>query len=92
MTHYAKNMWDIYHSDDTDISYITLYYNDCFIQEASFLGSNWWWKSTVNNKEYLDALYEFWQESSLNAENYFNGLQVTFSQSKWNDRMSKYFD
>lgn len=46
----------------------------------------------MNNKEYLDALYEFWQESSLNAENYFNGLQVTFSQSKWNDRMSKYFD
>ena len=92
MTHYAKNMWEIYHSEDTDISYVTLYYNDCFVQEASFLGSNWWWKSTVNGREYLDAMWEFSQESSLNAENYFRGLQTTFSQSVWNNRMSKYFD
>lgn len=92
MTHFAKNMWEIYRSEDTDISYVTLYYNDCFIQEASFLGSNWWWKTTVNGKEYLDALYEFSQERSLNAENYFLGLQTTFSQEKWNSRMMKYFD
>ena len=92
MTHYAKNMWEIYHSEDTDISYVTLYYNDCFVQEASFLGSNWWWKSTVNGREYLDAMWEFSQESSLNADNYFRGLQTTFSQSVWNNRMSKYFD
>ena len=92
MTHYAKNMWEIYHSEDTEISYVTLYYNDCFVQEASFLGSNWWWKSTVNGREYLDAMWEFSQEPSLNAENYFLGLQTTFSQSVWNNRMSKYFD
>lgn len=92
MTHYAKNMWEIYRSEDTDVSYVTLYYNDCFVQEASFLGSNWWWKSTVNGREYLDAMWEFSQEPSLNAENYFLGLQTTFSQSVWNNRMSKYFD
>lgn len=92
MTHYAKNMWEIYHSEDTDISYVTLYYNDCFVQEASFLGSNWWWKSTVNGREYLDAMWEFSQEPSLNAENYFLGLQTTFSQSVWDNRMWRYFD
>lgn len=92
MTHYAKNMWEIYRSENTDISYVTLYYHNCFIQEASFLGSNWWWRSTVNGKEYLDALYEFSQERSLNAENYFLGLQTTFSQEKWNSKMSKYFN
>ena len=91
MTHFAKNMWEIYRSEDTDISYVTLYYHKCFIEEAAFLGSNWWWKSTVNGNEYIDALYEFSQERTLNAENYFLGLQTTFSQEKWNSKMAKYF-
>ena len=91
MTHYAKNMWDIYHDDDTAISYVTLYHNDCFIHETSFLGSNWWWRTTVNGHEYLDAMYEFTQEPSLNAENWFLGLQETFSEENWKSRMSAYF-
>lgn len=95
MTYYAKNMWDIYRSATTEISYVTLYQHDGFIEQAAYLGtnaSNWWWRSTIGKASYIDAFYEFSQESSLTAEAYFNGLQATFTEKSWTDKMSKYFN
>lgn len=94
MSYYAKNVWDIYHDAKTDISYVSVFDNNYVSEQASFLGSmneRWWWQSTVGNKSYLDALYEFQQEPSLNAQKYFDGLQTTFSESAWKAKMSQYF-
>lgn len=95
MSYYAKNIWDMYHDTKTDISYVTIFENNYVSEKSTFLGPNnekWWWQSTVGSKSYTDAMYEFWQETSLNAQNYFDGLQTTFSQSEWNAKMSEYFD
>lgn len=90
MTHYAKNMWDIYHNENAKISYVTLYENNAFLKETAYLGVNgseWWWRSTIGSASYIDAFYEFSQEKSLTAEKYYNGLQTTFSESKWKEKM-----
>lgn len=97
MTHFTKNMWDLYHSADTDIVHVTLYQHPAFSEQKQYLGSNaesWWWKTTIGSTSYVDAMQQFSlrKASELNAENYFAGLQTTFSQSTWNQTMSRYFE
>ena len=93
MTYYAQNMWDIYRNENTDICHVTLFDNDVFTLEPSFLGqSNWWWGSTqANGAKYQDAMYEMSEDSSLTAQAYFEGLQKTYSKKNWDDQLSKYY-
>ncbi len=90
MTYFAKSMWDIYHDDGTDISYVTIYNHNCFTEKASYLGTNWWWKTTVGKNTYDDVFKELWQNTSLNAENWFEGLKKTYSESSWKSEMKDY--
>lgn len=93
MTYYAQNMWDIYHNENTDISHVTLYDNELFTLEPSFLGqTNWWWGSTQpNGAKYQDAMYEMSQDSNLTAQAYFAGLQKSYTKANWDSQLSKYF-
>ena len=93
MTHFGKNMWEIYRSPNTAISHVTLYTNDVFTLETSFLGSaNWWWGSTIGGSKFQDAFYEMSQDSTLNAAKYYEGLKVTYSKSEWDKKMSSYYN
>ena len=97
MSHFAENVWDIYRSPNTEICHVTVFENKAFTEQASFfndgfVNESWWWKSKVGGIETTDALYEFWQNKSLTAEQYYNGLQTTFSKSAWDSVMSKYYD
>lgn len=93
MTHFGKNMWEIYRSPNTAISHVTLYTNDVFTLETSYLGSaNWWWGSTIGGSKFQDAFYEMSQDSTLNAAKYYEGLKVTYSKSEWDKKMSSYYN
>lgn len=92
MTHYAKNMYQIYSDDKTQISYITLYYHNAFIEEANFFGTGWLWRSTINKLIYNEPFYEFSQDSTLTAKIYAKGLETTYSKANWDNRLSKYFN
>lgn len=91
MSHYAKNMFEIYSSDTTDISYVTLYYHDAFVKHRAFLGTNWWWRTNIGGVYYTDPFYELSQNASLTANQYFNGLQLSFSKARWDTEMSEYY-
>ena len=92
MSYFAKNVWEIYHDEATEISYVTIYNHDCFVEQSSYLGDNWWWNTTVGGAQYEDAFKNMWQDSTLNAENWFEGLQVTYSKTAWESKMAKYFN
>jgi len=93
MTYYAKNMWGIYRNPNTKISHVTIFHNDVFTLESSFLTQfDWWWGSTINGTKINDAFYEMSQNSALTAEQYFAGLKTTYNQAKWNEKMSRYFN
>ncbi|HHX79460.1 MAG TPA: hypothetical protein GX692_00120 [Acholeplasmataceae bacterium] len=91
MTYYAKNMYQLYTDENTKISYISLYYHDAFFEEASFFGTAWLWRSTINKLIYNEPFYEFSQDSTLTASKYAQGLETTYSKSNWDNRLSKYF-
>lgn len=91
MTYYAKNMFEIYHNPTTQISYVSLYYHKAFVEQASFLGSKWWWNATISGKSLAEPFYEFSQNKNLTAEAYFQGLQTTYSKNAWDQKMSEYY-
>lgn len=93
MTHFSKMMFDIYHAETTKISYITLYENDIFIKEPSYLGNtNWFWGADINNAVYTDPFYEFSQDSSLTPQQYTAGMKAKYSQESWKSTLGKYFE
>lgn len=91
MSYYARNMYEIYTSQNTQISYVTLYYHKAFVEQSAFLGSNWWWKATIEKQNLTEPFYEFSQDRSLTANQYFNGLQITFNKENWDQKMSEYY-
>lgn len=91
MSYYAKNMYELYNSPTTEISYITLYHHPALIEEAAYFGSSWWWKATIQNVAYSEPFYEFSQDSALTTKKYVQGLKTTYSKSSWDSRLSNYF-
>ncbi|MFA7561019.1 MAG: hypothetical protein WCY80_02805, partial [Candidatus Izemoplasmatales bacterium] len=92
MSYYAKNMFEIYSNENTDISYISLYYHDAFVEKRAFLGTNFWWQTNIDGNYYTDPFYELSQNSSLTAEMYFQGLQDNYTKSRWDTQMSEYYN
>lgn len=95
MTNFAQSLWDIYHSQNTKICHISLFEHESFSAKTSFLGSgsvDWWWKSTVGNNRYEEALFEMDRDTNLTAEKYFTGLQTTYSKTNWDAEMKEYFN
>lgn len=92
MTHYSKMMFDIYHAETTKICHISLFENDVFVKESSYLGAtNWFWGANINNSVYTDPFYEFSQDASLTPEKYTNGMKAKYSKESWDLNLSKYF-
>jgi len=93
MTYYAKNMWDIYHNENTNVCFVSLPTTKAFANEPSFLNQHkWWWGSTqTNGSVYTDAFYEMSQDASLTAQTYFEGLCRTYTKEKWDAAMSVYY-
>jgi len=92
MSYYAKNMFEIYSNENTDISYISLYYHDAFVEKRAFLGTNFWWQTNIDGNYYTDPFYELSQNSSLTAVMYFQGLQDNYTKSRWDTQMSEYYN
>lgn len=93
MSYYAKTMWDVYRSKDTQISYITIFQDNVFVSEPSFLGgTNWFWGSNVDGALYTDAFYEFSEDSNLTVSKYVAGMKDKYSKSEWDKVMSKYYN
>lgn len=93
MSYFSLSMFDIYHSDTTNISYITLFQDPVFISEPSFLGNtNWFWGANIKSSLYTDPLYEFSQDSSLTVADYVNGMKNKYSKTEWDKTLSKYFN
>lgn len=92
MTYYSNMMYDMYTSEDTQISYITLFYHKAFVEKSSFLGSNWLWKSTIDGHQYTEPFYTISQNASLTSEKLFKGLSTTFSKEVWDAQMSVYYN
>lgn len=92
MSYYAKNMFEIYSNENTDISYISLYYHDAFVEKRAFLGTNFWWQTNIDGNYYTDPFYELSQDSSLTAQMYFQGLQDNYTKSRWDTQMSEYYN
>ena len=90
MSYFALQMWDLYHAEDAQICYVTL--NDpIFSQASTYLGadgSRFWWQSKVGNQTYVDALYEFSENSNLTAEQYWEGQKTYYSESSWKSNLS----
>ena len=92
MTHYSKMMFEIYHAETTKICHISLFENDIFVKESSYLGNtNWFWGANINNSVYTDPFYEFSQDASLTPEKYANGMKAKYSKESWELNLSKYF-
>ena len=92
MTHFAKNMWEIYRSPNTQISHVTIYMDKIFESGISYINqTNWWWGSTIGGTTMVDAFYEMSQNTALTATQYFNGLAVTYSKAQWDSKMSSYY-
>ena len=93
MTYFAQNMFDMYHNENTKISYITLFQDDIFISEAAYLGnSNFFFGSNLGGSTEQEPLYAFSQHSDLSVQDYLNGMKAKYSESEWNKQLSKYFD
>lgn len=92
MTYFSNMMFDIYHAETTEISYITLFNNDVFVKEPSYLSNtNWFWGANINNQVYTDPFYEFSQDSSLTVSQYTKGMKEKYSKEAWDITMSKYY-
>ncbi len=93
MSFFATSMFDLYNDKNTNISYITLYGNDVFTTETSFLNNtNWFWGAKLNESSYSDPLYEFSQNANLTVAQYIQGMKDRYSESEWTKKLSKYFD
>ena len=92
MTYYSNMMFEIYNAETTKISHITLFDNDVFVKEPTYLGNtNWFWGADINNAVYTDPFYEFSQDASLTVKKYTDGMKAKYSKESWNLNLSKYF-
>lgn len=91
MTHYAKNMHELYMSETTDISYITLYNHPSMVEDKTFFGTNWLWKATISGSVLTEPFYEFSQNSNLTVEAYALGLRNSYTKAIWNSKMKGYY-
>ena len=93
MSYFSTQMWDLYHSDKANISYVTLTH-DVFDSAKSYLGSynglKFWWGTKVGNKTYDDPMFEFRSDSSLTPETYWAGQKTLFSEAEWKSKLSEY--
>ena len=93
MSYFANTMWDVYRSKDTQISYITLFQDNAFVSEPTFLGNtNWFWGSNVEGSLYTDAFYEFSQDANLTVSQYLAGMKDKYSKTEWDKVMSQYYN
>lgn len=93
MSYFANTMWDVYKSEDTQISYITLFQDNVFVSEPTFLGNtNWFWGSNVDGALYTDAFYEFSQDADLTVSQYLAGMKDKYSKTEWDKVMSQYYN
>lgn len=91
MTYYAKNMHELYMSETTDISYITLYNHPSMVEDKTFFGTNWLWKATISGSVLTEPFYEFSQNSNLTVEAYALGLRNSYTKAIWDSKMKGYY-
>ena len=83
LSYFQKSMWDLYHRNDVEIVH-ALTNSKVRLEHQNELYA-WSWGSTTKKGYVNDPIHTFKDYRDLTALDYFNGLQVRYSENYWKE-------
>lgn len=89
MTYYLKSIWEVHQNSDIVVPYSA---NNLYLSNVNnFLRADGFYASRVGNTNYLYYLEAFRAQSSISAQDYFNGCATRWSKEAWDNAYSRFY-